>query len=123
MRIKDCIFCQQANRQFIIENERAGMIMDINPVTKGHALIITKQHYDTLFDVPDADMNDMIHLLKKAKNYLDNHYQPDGYNVASNVGPVGGQRISHCHIHLIPRYKDGDGSGLPVQNNLPHSIS
>lgn len=98
------------------------MLMDINPVTMGHALIISKQHYATFFDVPPVVMRDMYQLLSEAKNYLVKIYHPDGFNIDVNVGPVGGQKIMHCHIHLIPRYRGQPGSSEPMQFHLPHEV-
>lgn len=105
--MKDCIFCDPKNRNYVIENEYAGMLFDIHPVTKGHALIISKKHHPTFFDVPENEMAAMYSLLNEAKKYLDNEFHPDGYNIDVNVNPAGGQAIMHCHIHLIPRYHDG----------------
>lgn len=119
----DCTFCQPENRHYILENKDAGMLMDIHPVTPGHALIICKQHYATYFDVPQAIMTNMNELVQEAKKYLDAKFHPDGYNIGINIGPVGGQRIMHCHIHLMPRYRNENESGMPMQRHLPPDVT
>ncbi|MFC6165484.1 HIT family protein [Lactiplantibacillus dongliensis] len=100
--MKACLFC--APRPYVLENDLAAAFFDIHPVSRGHLLIIPKHHYATYFDVPTADQQAMMALLKQAKGYLDARYQPDGYNIGINVGAAAGQTVMHCHLHLIPRY-------------------
>lgn len=121
-----CIFCEQ--RPFVLENELAGAFFDIRPVSQGHMLIIPKKHYPTFFDVPQSDRDAMLALMTRAKAYLDDRYQPDGYNIGVNVGPMAGQTVMHCHIHLIPRYRGdvpnprgGIRKMLPNAPEEPHS--
>ncbi|VDG18834.1 HIT family protein [Lactiplantibacillus mudanjiangensis] len=97
-----CIFCQP--QPYVLENELAAAFFDIHPVSRGHLLIIPKGHYPTYFDVPAADLAAMQALLVQAKAYLDDRYHPAGYNLGFNVGPVAGQTVMHCHLHVIPRY-------------------
>lgn len=97
-----CIFCQP--QPYVLENERAAAFFDIHPVSLGHLLIIPKQHYATIFDVPQTDKQAMADLIDRAKTYLDERYRPDGYNIGINVGAAAGQTVMHCHVHLIPRY-------------------
>ena len=97
-----CIFCQPL--PIVLENDLAAAFFDKHPVSPGHLLIIPKRHYPTFFDVPTAEREAMLALLNTAKQYLDDRYHPDGYNIGINVGPEAGQTVMHCHIHLIPRY-------------------
>ncbi|MFD0896767.1 HIT family protein [Loigolactobacillus binensis] len=120
---KDCIFCQPQNRNYLLENQTAGLLLDIHPVSPGHALIIAKQHYPTFFDLPLNVRMDMNTLLDEAKTYLDQRYHPAGYNIDINVGPVGGQKIMHCHIHLIPRYHYEDQQQTTLQKYLPLDLT
>ncbi|RRK10113.1 HIT family protein [Lactiplantibacillus garii] len=101
--MKACIFCQ--SQPYVLENDLAAAFYDIHPVSRGHLLIIPKQHYPTFFDVPPADRDAMLQLLTTAKDYLEKRFHPDGYNVGINVGPAAGQTVMHCHVHLIPRYQ------------------
>ena len=103
-----CIFCQPL--PYVLENDLAAAFYDKYPVSPGHLLIIPKAHYETYFDVPAATRDAMLALLAQAKAYLDDQYHPDGYNIGINVGPVAGQTVMHCHLHLIPRY----------QGDVPH---
>jgi diadenosine tetraphosphate (Ap4A) HIT family hydrolase len=101
-----CIFCSINKAEIIAENEFALSIYDHFPVNKGHALIIPKRHFDSLFDATEEEILAINDLLHKVKGIIDAAYQPDGYNIGVNVGEYGGQTIMHLHVHLIPRYKD-----------------
>ncbi|MGP4117886.1 HIT family protein [Levilactobacillus zymae] len=102
MRQPDCVFCQKTD--LVLENNLAKAFWDLHPVRKGHLLIVPKDHYATYFDVPVKTRQAMDDLLFQAKAFLDQRYQPAGYNVGINVNPAGGQTVMHAHIHLIPRY-------------------
>lgn len=98
----DCIFCTKDD--ILLENDLAKAFWDLHPVRKGHLLVVPKQHYATYFDVPAATRVAMDQLVDQAKAYLDQRYQPAGYNLGINVGAAAGQTVMHAHIHLIPRY-------------------
>jgi len=119
-----CVFCQPENQHYVIENAVAGMLYDTHPVTRGHALIVTKQHYATFFETPREVQIGMLALLAKAKDLLDDRYHPAGYNLDVNVGHAGGQAIMHTHLHLIPRYhQDKLAIQQPIQQQLPPEIT
>ena len=86
------------------ENENALAISDIFPVNEGHILIIPKKHYVDYFDVSKDDREYLWDLIDECKQYLEDEYKPDGYNVGINCGEAAGQTVMHLHIHLIPRY-------------------
>ena len=101
----DCIFCEKLNKnEYILENELAVAIFDAFPVNKGHMLIIPKRHFASFFEANSKEVLSCMELVNKAKQYLDNEYNPDGYNIGINVGEAAGQTIFHLHIHIIPRY-------------------
>ena len=105
--MEECVFCKQViqNEKTIFENEFAIAYFDKFPVSKGHMLIITKRHAATFFDITDDEQIAIIELLNKCKKYIDDKYNPDGYNVGLNCGEAAGQSVMHIHVHLIPRYK------------------
>lgn len=105
----NCVFCEKIKNKtikLIYENQLAIAFFDEFPVNEGHMLIITKKHYPTFFDISDQEQKAMIDLLNKSKKYLDDKYNPDGYNVGLNCGSIAGQSVMHVHMHIIPRYKD-----------------
>ncbi len=108
---ENCIFCKIANGEIpsstLYEDETFRVILDLNPASKGHALIIPKQHAKNLFDLPDETASKALVLAKKIADKLQDGLHADGLNVVQNNGEAAGQTVEHFHIHLIPRY-EGD---------------
>lgn len=111
----DCIFCKLANgvipTNAIYEDEDFKVILDMGPATKGHALILPKEHADNLFELPDATAAKIMPLAKKLAISMKEKLACDGLNVVQNNGEVAGQTVMHYHLHLIPRY-EGDGQRI-----------
>ena len=102
---KDCPFClNNLTSEIILENNFSYAIYDKFPVSKGHILIIPKQHNSNYFDLSLEEQQECLILLNNAKKILDKEFKPDGYNVGININKDAGQTIWHAHIHLIPRY-------------------
>lgn len=106
----DCIFCKLANgiipTNSIYEDETFKVILDMGPATKGHALILPKEHADNLFELPDDTASKAMVLAKNLGSSLVKKLKADGLNVVQNNGETAGQTVMHYHLHLIPRYKD-----------------
>ena len=106
----DCIFCKLANGVFptnsIYEDEDFSVILYARPATKGHALILPKEHYDNVYEMPDALLEKTIKLAKKIIQKETDVLGCDGYNIVQNNGEAAGQTVFHFHMHLIPRYKE-----------------
>ncbi len=98
-----CVFCEGAKGEQIYEDENTYAILDINPISSGHTLIIPKVH---IVNLDENALKKSISAMMKIKEILDKKYHPDGYNLLINNGSVAGQEIMHLHIHLIPRYRD-----------------
>jgi len=102
---KDCPFClNNLNSEIILENNFSYAIYDKFPVSKGHILIIPKNHNSNYFDLSLEEQKECLILLNNAKKIIDKEFKPDGYNIGINVNKDAGQTIWHAHIHLIPRY-------------------
>ena len=110
MKKDDCIFCKLDN--YVLENDLAYAIFDINPVSLGHMLIILKDHKENIFETNDNDRLAMLDLLNKGKALIDEKHNPDGYNVCLNCGASAGQTVMHVHMHLIPRYNNDDKASV-----------
>ena len=115
MKDDNCIFCKLANGEIptatLYEDEDFRVILDANPASKGHALIIPKEHYANLSELDDTLAGKAMILAKKMINRLTDVLGCDGYNLVQNNGECAGQTVFHFHLHLIPRYKD-DGVGI-----------
>ena len=111
----DCIFCKLANgvipTNSIYEDDDFTVILDAGPATRGHALIIPKEHYKDLYELPEELAAKAFVLGKKLIAKLTGILGCDGYNLVQNNGAVAGQTVGHFHLHLIPRY-EGDDAGL-----------
>ena len=111
----NCIFCKIAAGEIpsatLYEDEEFRVILDLGPASKGHALILPKQHYANLYELPDELAEKVIRLAKKMVIAMTKALQCDGFNVVQNNGEAAGQTVFHFHMHLIPRYKD-DHAGV-----------
>lgn len=110
MKKDDCIFCKLANGVFpsatIYEDDDFRVILDLGPATKGHALILPKEHFDNLYELDDEVAQKIIPLAKKMATKMTDKLGCDGFNILQNNGETAGQTVFHYHMHLIPRYKD-----------------
>ena len=115
MRDENCIFCKIAAGEIpsatLYEDDDFRVILDLGPASKGHALILPKEHYRNLYDIDDETLAKAALLAKKMVKKLTDVLGCDGYNVVQNNEPCAGQTVFHFHMHLIPRYED-DNVGL-----------
>ncbi len=113
MKDENCIFCKIAAGEIpsktIYENEEFRVILDISPATKGHALIIPKEHYANIYELPEEMAGKAMVLAKNLAAHMTEALGCDGFNLVQNNGEVAGQTVFHFHMHLIPRY-EGDGN-------------
>lgn len=127
MKQDNCIFCKiiagEIPSHTIHEDEKFKVILDVGPATKGHALIIPKEHYANLYELPEESAVEVIKLAKKLMVKMTKKLESDGFNIVQNNGEAAGQTVNHFHMHLIPRYKN-DGeilkyiAGEPSQEDL-----
>ncbi len=122
MTDKDCIFCKIADGQIpsktIYEDEDFRVILDLAPATKGHALILPKNHYANIYELPEEVAVKVMILAKKMAIQMTEKLQCDGFNLIQNNGETAGQTVFHFHMHLIPRYK-GDGQHIGWNPTTP----
>lgn len=115
MKKDDCIFCKIANGEIpsrtLYEDEKFRVIMDLSPATKGHALILPKEHFANLYELPEDWCADVMKLAKKLATVMTEKLHCDGFNLVQNNGMAAGQTVFHFHMHLIPRY-EGDGQSI-----------
>lgn len=122
MKKEDCIFCKIAGGEIpsrtLYEDNVFRVILDLGPATKGHALILPKEHAANLYELPDETAAEVFVLAKKMAARMTDKLACDGFNIIQNNGKVAGQTVSHFHMHLIPRYED-DGQKLVLQAGSP----
>ena len=111
MKDDNCIFCKLANGEIptnsIYEDDDFKVILDASPATKGHSLIIPKEHYKDIYEIDEELAGKAFKLAKKLTISMTDKLGCDGFNIIQNNKEVAGQTVFHFHMHLIPRYKDG----------------
>ena len=112
MKNENCIFCKIAAGDIpsatIYEDDDFRVILDIEPASNGHALILPKEHYANLYELPDELAAKALVVAKKVISKMTDIVGCDGYNVLQNNGETAGQTVFHFHMHLIPRYEKDD---------------
>ena len=122
--MENCIFCKIINNEIpskkIYEDKNAIAILDISPVNKGHALVISKQHYENILNTPDNILRELIIIAKKISKAVMQSLNAQGINIGINNFKAAGQLVMHTHIHIIPRFNN-DGlkhwPGKKYENN------
>lgn len=116
MNDQDCIFCAivagEIPAQIIDEDERTVAFMDINPATRGHALVIPRRHSRDLVEIEPADLEATIVAAQRLARKMPERLGADGVNVLNSCGRAAWQTVFHFHLHVIPRY-EGDPLRLP----------
>jgi diadenosine tetraphosphate (Ap4A) HIT family hydrolase len=104
LELPGCPFCDATAEEIVIQNEFWFALWDKYPVSPGHLLLIPFRHIANYFDTTLQEQQALLQILDDAKRFLDEQYQPDGYNIGINVGKAAGQTVMHLHVHVIPRY-------------------
>ena len=115
MKDTNCIFCRIANGEIpsktLYEDDKFRVILDLGPASKGHALILPKEHYADLYELPEETAGEVMKLAKKMAEQMTQRLGCEGFNLVQNNGELAGQTVFHFHMHLIPRYRD-DGQKI-----------
>ena len=118
----DCIFCKIASGDIpsycLYEDNIFKVVLDIEPSSNGHGLIIPKSHSDNLFMLEEEAAANALSIAKKVASAMMEVLGCDGMNLLQNNGEAAGQTINHFHIHLIPRYKNDSIKIKWNQNSL-----
>lgn len=107
-----CVFCKIIERELtahiVYENSHLISFLDIEPINEGHVLIVPKQHADTIEELSDETLTDIMRVAKKMVSALKSVYGNEGYSIMQNGGKFCD--FGHAHFHVFPRY-DNDGFG------------
>ena len=110
MHDDNCIFCKIVKGQIpssqIYEDDSSLAFLDIAPFTKGHSIVIPKNHYANLLDFPEEEMKSFFSAIKKVVAKIKDKMNADGINLMQNNFKAAGQEVSHLHFHVIPRWND-----------------
>jgi histidine triad (HIT) family protein len=110
-----CIFCKiikgEISCKKVYEDETVLAFLDINGITEGHTLVIPKEHYTNIFDIPEESLSNIIKVVKKLSVLYKEKLGCDGINVVNANDKSAHQSVFHYHMHIIPR-KENDGIDL-----------
>jgi len=112
-----CIFCKIVKGDIpslkLFESDKVLAFLDINPLSRGHALVIPKHHGEKLTDIPDDALTEILPVVKK----LVKATGAENYNVLQNNGRIAHQEVDHVHFHMIPKpnAEEGMSIGWPQQ--------
>jgi histidine triad (HIT) family protein len=114
----DCLFCKIAagelQAEVVQEDDHTLAFMDINPWTRGHALVIPREHTRNLYEVPDDQLARTMSAAKRLAERMRDGLGCDGINLINSCEPAAWQTVFHFHVHVIPRYDD-DPLQLPTR--------
>jgi len=83
------------------------VVLDINPITEGHMLVISKKHYENMLGVPKDELKVIFSVAQDFAKRAVEKLGASGVNVGTNIGRSAGQEVMHIHVHIVPRYKGG----------------
>ena len=110
LKDEECIFCQIVEKkipsQILFENDTNLAFLDIFPISKGHTIVIPKNHYNNLEDIPVNELADLVEVVKNISSIIYKKLKIDGYNILQNNFSAAGQVINHFHVHIIPRSRE-----------------
>jgi histidine triad (HIT) family protein len=111
----NCIFCKIVAGEIpcrkLYENDRVLSFLDIGPLSEGHCLVIPKEHYVTIDQMPEDLAGACMRGVPRLSRAVMDSTDAEGWNVLQNNGRVSGQAVDHVHFHIIPR-RPNDGLGF-----------
>ena len=106
----DCLFCGivagDVPAQIVDSDEHTVAFMDINPATRGHALVVPRTHSTDLMEISDEDLERTMAAARRLARRIDEALEPDGFNLLNSCRPAAWQTVFHFHVHVVPRYDD-----------------
>jgi histidine triad (HIT) family protein len=110
--MSDCQFCDivagEAPATRLYEDETVVAFLDIAPVAGGHTLVVPKDHYETLTDMPPEAAGDLFERVRVVAGAVETAFDIDGFDIVQANGEAAGQEVFHAHVHILPRYENDD---------------
>lgn len=127
MKDKDCIFCKISSKiissNVVYEDDDVIAFLDISQTTKGHTLVISKEHYSNFLTTPKEMMHKVMDVAQRIGQAQIMMLGAKGVNILSNVNKEAGQSVYHFHVHVIPRYISDEGFQISMKDNSNTSLS
>lgn len=110
--MESCVFCRIAKKEehasFVYEDKDVVAFLDSRPVNEGHTLVVSRKHYENIFEVPDEEVANLFKIVKKLAYGVSKSEKAEGISLVQNNGEAARQLIFHFHVHIIPRYEGQD---------------
>jgi histidine triad (HIT) family protein len=123
----NCIFCKIINKQIpcfkIYENKYVLSFLDINPILKGHILVIPKKHFTNVLDTDDFYLSEVIKVVKLISNNIKQKLNCDGINILNASGKAAEQSVMHLHFHILPRYDNDKLNTFPKTKYIKKDLT
>jgi histidine triad (HIT) family protein len=123
--VEDCVFCKIARggeqASHIYEDRDVMAFLDTRPINEGHTLVISKKHYENIFEIPDEELANLFKIVKKIAAAIMKSEKAEGIRIVQNNGSAANQIIFHFHVHIIPEYEGQESHRsreTPGQNEL-----
>ena len=101
----------------LYEDDDVLAFLDISQVTKGHALVVSKKHYENFLTIPQEEMHKVMDVAQRIGQVAIKYLGAKGVNILSNCYEAAGQTVMHFHVHVIPRYENKEGFILEMKSN------
>lgn len=122
--MNDCVFCKIIKGDIpsykIYEDNNLLVMLDINPLSKGHVLVFPKGHYENIHDIPEDVLMKLTLAVKKMSQRIKERLHPEGIIIMQNNGVKAGQSVFHFHIHIKPVYED---TPVPKEAHLRNKLT
>ncbi len=119
-----CIFCKIVAGEIpahkVYEDDQTLAFLDILPASRGHTLVIPKEHAESLFDITPETLAAVMTSAQTVARILRSKLQTDGMNMFQNNGAAAGQEVFHFHLHLLPRWT-GEAASLGRRGATDHA--
>jgi histidine triad (HIT) family protein len=107
--MENCVFCRiaqgKAHASRVYEDEEVMAFLDARPVNEGHTLVVSKKHYENIFEIPDEELGNLFRIVKKVASAVLKSEKAEGIRIVQNNGIAAHQNIFHFHVHVIPEYE------------------
>ncbi|MET3644651.1 HIT family protein [Streptococcus gallinaceus] len=121
--MSDCIFCKiiagEIPSSKVYEDDQVLAFLDITQVTKGHTLVVPKQHFRNMLEMDSESSSQLFAPIPKIARHLQQTLGAAGVNILNNNEEVAGQTVFHTHVHLLPRFSQEDGLDIRFTANEP----
>ncbi len=121
MYMEKDVFCKIVDGEIpchkLYEDDDVLAFLDISQVTKGHALVISKKHYDNFLTIPQEEMHKVMDVAQRIGQIDIKFLGAKGVNILTNCYEASGQTVKHFHVHVIPRYEGNEGFILEMKQN------